>query len=213
MELSLTSNPSSVLVTGKPAVRWDHVGARLGKVVVFVLAQARLIGGDFWPGLMHATIFWGFIVLTLGTLEFFGKGVTESFFLPFLSDTPAYLVLQDLFSVAVIVAIAYATFRRTVTRPRRLTLSPEGLVILLMIFGLMVTDLVADAGRIVLLPRRPITGSSRERYRRPSRARLRRRDRCTTRRGGSRRPLWASVVPHSKHLRSSRVQRLFAPLT
>jgi Fe-S oxidoreductase/nitrate reductase gamma subunit len=141
-----------LLLKGKPAARWDHVPARVGKVIVFVLAQARLIGGDFWPGLMHATIFWGFIVLTLGTIEFFGRGVIESFTLPFLSDTPAYLVLEDLFSVAVIAALAYAAFRRLVTRPRRLTLSPEGLVILLLIFGLMVTDLVADAGRIALYP-------------------------------------------------------------
>src|SRR6266536_2604149 len=141
-----------LMLTGKPAVRWDHVPARLGKVVVFVLGQARLLGGDFWPGLMHATIFWGFIILTLGTLEFFGKGVTESFSLPFLSDTPAYLVLEDLFSVAVIAAVGYAAFRRLVTKPRRLTLSPEGLVILLLIFGLMVTDLSTDACRILLAP-------------------------------------------------------------
>src|SRR5215510_13920474 len=96
---------------GQPAVRWDHVPARVGKVLVFVVGQARLIGGDFWPGLMHATIFWGFIVLTVGTIEFFGKGVTESFFLPGLSDTPLYLVIEDLFSVAVIAALAYAAFR------------------------------------------------------------------------------------------------------
>ena len=141
-----------LMLTGKPAERWDHVPARVRNVVVFVVGQARLIGGDFWPGLMHATIFWGFIVLTLGTIEFFGKGVTESFVLPFLSDTATYLVLEDLFSVAVIAALAYAAFRRLVTKPRRLTLSAEGLVILLMIFGLMVTDLAADAGRILLRP-------------------------------------------------------------
>ena len=135
---------------GQPAVRWDHVPSRVGRVIVYVLAQARLIGGDFWPGLMHATIFWGFVILTLGTIEFFGKGVTESFVLPFLSNTAPYLVLEDLFSVLVIAAVAYASFRRLVTRPRRLTLSPEGLVILTLIFGLMVTDLVADAGRILL---------------------------------------------------------------
>jgi Fe-S oxidoreductase/nitrate reductase gamma subunit len=137
---------------GKPVVRWDHVPARLGRVIVYVFGQARLIGGDFWPGLMHATIFWGFVVLTVGTIEFFGKGVAESFALPFLSGTPGYLILEDLFSVAVIAALLYATFRRLVTRPRRLTLSPEGLLILLMIFGLMVTDLTADAGRILLAP-------------------------------------------------------------
>jgi Fe-S oxidoreductase/nitrate reductase gamma subunit len=141
-----------LMLTGKPAVRWDHVPARLGKVIVFVLGQARLIGGDFRPGLMHATIFWGFIVLTLGTVEFFGKGVTERFTLPFLSDTPGYLVMEDLFSVAVIAALAYAAFRRLVVKPRRLTLSPEGLVILLLIFALMVTDLATDACRILLAP-------------------------------------------------------------
>jgi len=141
-----------LMLKGKPAGRWDAAPARLAKVIVFVFGQARLIAGDFWPGLMHATIFWGFVILTLGTLEFFGKGVAESFFLPFLSDTPAYLILEDLFSVAVIVAVAYAAFRRLVTRPRRLTLSIEGLLILLLIFGLMVTDLMTDAARILLAP-------------------------------------------------------------
>src|SRR5215467_8881088 len=77
-----------LLVKAQPAVRWDHVPARVGKVLVFVVGQARLIGGDFWPGLMHATIFWGFIVLTLGSIEYLGRGATESFALPFLSDTP-----------------------------------------------------------------------------------------------------------------------------
>jgi len=141
-----------LMLKGKADMRWDRVPARLARVIVFVVGQARLIGGDFWPGLMHATIFWGFIILTLGTLEFFGKGVTESFSLPFLSDTPVYLVLEDLFSVAVIAAVGYAAFRRLVTKPRRLTLSPEGLVILLLIFGLMVTDLSTDACRILLAP-------------------------------------------------------------
>src|SRR5918996_359677 len=131
-----------LLAIGKPAVRWDHVPARVRAVLVFVLAQFRLLSGDFWPGLMHATIFWGFMVLTLGTIEFFGRGVIEAFSLPFLSDTPGYLILQDVFSLAVIAAVGYAAFRRLVTRPKRLTLSPEGLLILGMIFGLMVTDLL-----------------------------------------------------------------------
>jgi Fe-S oxidoreductase len=141
-----------LLTTGKPTVRWDAVPARLRAVIVYVLGQLRLISGDFAPGIMHAVIFWGFIVLTLGSAEYFGRGFVESFGLPLLSDTPGYLILQDVFSVAVILAVGYAAFRRLVTRPRRLTLSPEGLVILALIFGLMITDLAADAGRIALAP-------------------------------------------------------------
>src|SRR6266581_5766530 len=141
-----------IMLAGKPASRWDKLPARVLSVVVNVFGQARLIRGDVWPGLMHATIFWGFCILTLGTIEFFGKGVTESFYLPFLSNTAVYLILQDSFSLGVIAAIAYAAFRRIVTKPRRLTLSAEGLFILLLIFGLIATDLVADAGRIILVP-------------------------------------------------------------
>ena len=141
-----------LLMKGKPMARWDRVPARVGRVIVYVFGQVRLLANDFWPGLMHATIFWGFVVLTLGTMEFFGKGVTESFSLPLLSDTAPYLILEDVFSVLVIVAVGYAMFRRLVTRPRRLNLSTEANVILLLILGLMVTDLVADAGRIVLAP-------------------------------------------------------------
>ena len=87
---------------------------------------------------MHATIFWGFVILTLGTIEFFGKGVIEGFSLPLLSDAAPYLIAEDAFSVLVIVAVGYAMFRRLVTRPRRLNLSTEALVILLLILGLMV---------------------------------------------------------------------------
>jgi len=144
-----------LLRKGKAMPRWDQVPARVGRVIVYVFGQARLLANDFWPGLMHAIIFWGFVVLTLGTVEFFGRGVTESFFLPLLSDTPGYLILQDLFSALVIVAVAYALFRRLVTRPKRLNLSTEALVILLLILGLMVTDLVADAAhRAIPSPRR-----------------------------------------------------------
>ncbi|HYR39055.1 MAG TPA: (Fe-S)-binding protein, partial [Methylomirabilota bacterium] len=141
-----------LMLAGKPAARWDKVPQRLVAVLVYVFGQARLLQNDFWPGLMHATIFWGFVVLTLGTIEFFGQGMAEGFHLPLLSNTPHYLILEDAFSVAVIAAIAYAAYRRLVTKPRRLTLSPEGLFILLLIFGLMITDLAADAGRIVLAP-------------------------------------------------------------
>jgi Fe-S oxidoreductase len=141
-----------LLLAGRPMARWDQVPARLSRVVVYVFGQRRLLANDFWPGLMHATIFWGFVVLTLGTLEFFGRGVSESFALPLLSDTAPYLIVEDLFSVLVIVAVGYAFFRRLVTRPRRLNLSTEALTILLLIWALMVTDLLADGGRILLAP-------------------------------------------------------------
>src|SRR5260370_11133796 len=139
-----------LLLRGKPLARWDRIPARVGRVIVYVFGQARLLANDFWPGLMHATIFWGFVILTLGTVEFFGKAVTESFFLPLMSDTAPYLILEDVFSVLVILAVGYAMFRRLVTRPPRLNPSTEANVILLLILGLMVPALRADPRPIAL---------------------------------------------------------------
>ena len=46
-----------LMLIGKPAARWDHVPARIASVIVNVLGQASVLPEDFWPGLMHATIF------------------------------------------------------------------------------------------------------------------------------------------------------------
>ena len=140
-----------LLRLGRPVNRVDQVAARLKGFAVHVLGQGRLLK-DFWPGLMHFTIFWGFVILTLGTIEFFGKGFSDRFSLPLLSENPMYLVLQDLFDVAVLLAVCYAGWRRLVSRVARLTLSTEGLVILVLIGGLMVTDLLADAARMAVMP-------------------------------------------------------------
>src|SRR3989442_14489017 len=66
-----------LMLAGKPAARWDKVPPRLVAVLVYVFGQARLLQNDFLPGLMHATIFSGFLVLTPGTVEFFRQGETE----------------------------------------------------------------------------------------------------------------------------------------
>ncbi len=142
---------SRLLCLGRPVNRTDRVGARLKGFAVHVLGQGRLLK-DFWPGLMHFTIFWGFVILTLGTIEFFGKGFSDRFFLPLLSANPMYLVLEDFFDVAVLAAVSYAAWRRLVSKVARLTLSTEGLIILALIAGLMVTDLMADGARMVLTP-------------------------------------------------------------
>ena len=47
---------------GKPVDRSDDVAARVRKEAVLVLGQRKLLQ-RLVPGLMHAFIFWGFIVL------------------------------------------------------------------------------------------------------------------------------------------------------
>ena len=60
-------------------------------------------------------------------------------------EAPYYL-LKDLFVVLVSLAASYALYRRLVKKPKRLTLSAEGIVILSLIILIMVSDAFFDAG-------------------------------------------------------------------
>ena len=109
---------SRLLLAAKPDGRHKEVGERVRALIVYFLAQARLFK---YPGagLMHALIFWGFLILSLGTIETFGKGLfAGSFALPLLDGNPSFLLSLDAFTVLVIGAVLVAAFRRLVVRRR-----------------------------------------------------------------------------------------------
>lgn len=132
-----------LLRLGQPEDRLGNVGERIKAFFAFVIGQRRLFK-DPVPGLMHAFIFWGFLIVSLGTLEMIGKGLFQGFSLPLLGDNPLFLLLLDTIEVVVAAAVLLAIYRRLITRPDRLTLSPEGLIILVLILSLMITDFLAD---------------------------------------------------------------------
>ncbi|MFN2565371.1 MAG: (Fe-S)-binding protein [Gemmatimonadaceae bacterium] len=138
--------------------RTDHPWQRLKNVLTVGIAQTKILR-DRTAGAMHATIFWGFIVLTLGTIEVLIQGVFPRFGFDDILARPLYalyVVAQDLFAVLVLVAVAYAFYRRLVLRPRRLEGDKvehlDAYLILGMIGGLMVTLLLANAFLLVAEP-------------------------------------------------------------
>jgi Fe-S oxidoreductase len=101
---------------------------------------------------MHATIFWGFVVLTAGTVEIFIQGVFPAFSYRSLLPQPLYLLYslsQDAFALFVLGAVSFAFYRRLVLHPKRLEGDKlehtDALIILGLIGGLMVTLLLANA--------------------------------------------------------------------
>ena len=131
--------------------RGDRPWQRLKNVLTVGIAQTRILR-DRTAGAMHATIFWGFIVLTVGTIEILIQGVFPRFGFDDLLPRPLYafyVVTQDAFAVLVLGAVAYAYYRRLVLRPARLTGDKiehlDAYIILGMIGGLMLTLLLANA--------------------------------------------------------------------
>lgn len=110
-----------MLKSGKPEDRFGSVGARIQSVIVYVGAQARVLAKP--AGLGHFLIFWGFIFITIGTIEHIlgmivpGFGFEKVF--GYRVDG-ALSFLQDIFGILVIGAIIVALVRRFMLKPARL---------------------------------------------------------------------------------------------
>ena len=53
---------------------------RLKKVFVEFILQKKVISQRFWPGLMHAFVFWGFIFFSIITVDHFLSGFNQHLF-------------------------------------------------------------------------------------------------------------------------------------
>jgi Fe-S oxidoreductase len=138
-----------VFAHAQPAYTTGQSG-NLRSVFVYAIAQVRMFR-DLEAGMVHAAIFWGFVILTAGTADRVTFGLVHALVAAPLDGWLWRLLLlgQNVFVLSVLVAVAYALFRRLVWRsPRRLTLSRDGVVILLLIAGVVLSEWLAEAFRI-----------------------------------------------------------------
>lgn len=127
----------------------DHP-RRLRELLTVFLGQSKLFQ-DLVPGVMHALIFWGFCVLLLRALTLFGMAFAGfEFHLPGLAPESllgrSYGLLKDAANVLVSLMVLLALWRRYVRRVARLLNTADALFVLLMILGLMVSDMLFEAG-------------------------------------------------------------------
>jgi Fe-S oxidoreductase len=133
-----------------PEPRLDAPLARLSTVLVNGFLQRRMIRGEWKPGLMHAAIFAGFMILLARKLQLIAIGYDEDATYPGLAGH-LFAALKDGVELAVLVACGYALHRRLVQKPRRLERNREALVILSLIVAIMLTDFAFDAFRFARL--------------------------------------------------------------
>lgn len=135
---------------GQPENRLDNTGERIKGLLVYVFGQKKLLKEKF--GIVHFIIFWGFIVISFGTLQFIGEGLSKSFLLPVLGSNPYFYLVKDIFGVLVLVALAAAAFRRYVIRPERIEANLDAGIIYLFITGLILTEFLASGIKTALNP-------------------------------------------------------------
>ena len=132
-----------IVFKGRDSLPFDRFGARAWRVFKEVFLHEKVIKDRFWPGLMHALVFWGFIVFGLVTIDHFAIG----FGYPIMNEQThtyySYIVIP--FSILVLIGIGSLTYRRFITRPKPLgKISPTSGLVALFISLLMITYLLGE---------------------------------------------------------------------
>ena len=140
-----TARHLRVFAAARNASPTDRPAARLAGTIRYGLLQTRMFQ-DRSAGLMHFGIFWGFVFLTIGTANIVTGGLIQAVLsIPFDGALWTFVsAMQNIVAVIVLVAIAYALWRRLVIRPARLTLSRHSLDVLLLIGAVVAAELLAQ---------------------------------------------------------------------
>ena len=135
----------SYLKLGLPENRLDHPERRTWNLITIGFAQTRILR-ERGAGLSHASVFWGFLVLTAGTAEILLHGVWPGFSYEHILPRPLwqlFMLSQEIFAVIVLVAVSWLLWRRIVSPPKRLQgkeiHNTEAIIILFVIASLMLT--------------------------------------------------------------------------
>jgi len=133
------------LHVGTPDNRLDRPGMRTWNLLTIGFAQTKILR-ETGAGISHASVFWGFLVLTAGTAEILLNGVWPAFSYEAVLPRPLwqlFMLSQELFAVVVLVAVSWLLWRRLVAPPKRLQgkeiHGTEAVIILCVIALLMLT--------------------------------------------------------------------------
>jgi Fe-S oxidoreductase len=143
-----------MLLRARPARRLDRMPERIRRAVVLGLGQKKFLRGEQPAGIMHALIFWGFVILLLQVVQLYGRTFDAD---RTLIGAPLSIA-ADVVSVVVIAAVLYMLYRRLIVHTPRLfglrraeqryrdTPHWEGVAILVLILLVMTGGLLYDAG-------------------------------------------------------------------
>ncbi len=127
--------------------RWDRVGERLKVFAVYGVGQGRLTN-DLYAAVMHLFIFWGWVVLFIGTLII----ALHADVVYFLEGRVylAYSAVLDAFGVLALIGLSMALLRRYVLKPPRMRLGSlwDDEMLLWLMFAIVVSGFLIEGLRI-----------------------------------------------------------------
>src|SRR4030042_841989 len=128
---------------------WKRTTSFVSLAVVDGLLHRRFFGVDkplrpreFFAGLMHFLIFWGFIIFLLATIVGSAEQILRG------NVYLAFSLIVDIFGILATIGVTMALFRRYIWKPKRLDNRWEDLTALLIILVTILTGFVVEGLRI-----------------------------------------------------------------
>lgn len=113
---------------------------RIGKIV---FGQSKLLK-DRKSGTIHVMMFYGFILVQFGAIDFIVRGISPGNHLPFGIFYPGFVFFQELVTLMILVAVGWAFYRRYMEKLVRLKRGFKAGLVLIFIGSLMVSVLVGN---------------------------------------------------------------------
>jgi len=142
----------------KTAFPIDRISERLGILALVAFGQSKILRRPM-IGLMHALVYWGFLVITVGSMEMIIDGLTgKERVLSFMGPVYSFITTSgDLFAAFIIFACFAFLIRRHVMRVKRFSgvemtakSSADATMALSMIIILMVSLIGMNAGYLAV---------------------------------------------------------------
>src|SRR5690625_3162434 len=116
---------------------------RLRRIGTIVFGQKKLLK-DKKSGSIHVMLFYGFILVQFGAIDMFIKGLAPGNHLPFGPFYPGFTFFQEIVTIIVLVAVAWAFYRRYMEKLARLQRGWKAGLVLIFIATIMLTVLIGN---------------------------------------------------------------------
>ncbi|WP_053218066.1 (Fe-S)-binding protein [Virgibacillus senegalensis] len=120
-----------------------EIKERLNRVWVNVFGQKKLLK-DKKSGAIHVMMFYGFLLVQFGAIDFIVKGLAPGSHLPFGVLYPGFTFFQELVTLMILVAVVWAFYRRYIEKLVRLKRGFKAGLVLLFIGTLMLSVLLGN---------------------------------------------------------------------
>lgn len=133
----------SYIKLGKKEVFDQNLKERFRNILIFVFGQKKLLK-DKKSGAIHVMMFYGFILVQFGAIDFIIKGLIPGKHLPFGPLYPGFTFFQELVTLMVLVSVIWAFYRRYIEKLVRLKGGLKNGLVLIFIGTLMLTVLLGN---------------------------------------------------------------------